>query len=547
MLVHILVVLTALQRSWIKPVFFNTIIPSPNSTLLAQSLPLMALSKLMGCRFNPVVPAPEKRGRKTLVDQVNSKLAKRAKLINDRRGKMPHVEEINCCHKNCIGKAIPSLEKRSQLRDEYFSCKSDCDRKQWLTDTFLFDFDDADDVEVKVFHYMERKLCWSAIKRLTGCSNNLLAAVKGTNLARASSMTFRPARTGHGAHRTKDGIESTFLKREHIAAWLTDQRNFYCMQPDRDEVLMPFAFKREVYQSYCAGQIKESFDVSGDWLKCTEQYFNRVWKLDVPTLKCRKFHRFQMCDVCCALNDKLRIKSLSDHDRKIYAKAKEEHLRVVREDRYGYEMRILQSKEYSEELMNITIDGSDNGQYGFPYWAIKTKETDKGYKLKAKLYAALVHGHGVYAYLFNAHLEGGTNVTVNVLHQTLTKLQAEGKKFPPILCLQLDNTVKENKSRYVMAYLQALVDCGLFQEINVFFFQVGHTHCDIDQLFSRVSIYLKDKHVFTFEDLCRAVKQALGGWSYAKHAEKMDYFANWRDAIKPYLVDFSKFTGITRF
>ena len=37
MLVHILVVLTALQRSWIKPVFFNTIIPSPNSTLLAQS------------------------------------------------------------------------------------------------------------------------------------------------------------------------------------------------------------------------------------------------------------------------------------------------------------------------------------------------------------------------------------------------------------------------------------------------------------------------------------------------------------------------------
>ena len=76
-----------------------------------------------------------------------------------------------------------------------------------------------------------------------------------------------------------------------------------------------------------------------------------------------------MCDVCCALNDKLalQIKSLSDNDRKIYAKAKEEHLRVVREDRYGYEMRILQSKEYPEDLMNITIDGSDNGQYGLPY------------------------------------------------------------------------------------------------------------------------------------------------------------------------------------
>ena len=51
-----------------------------------------------------------------------------------------------------------------------------------------------------------------------------------------------------------------------------------------------------------------------------------------------------------------------------------------------------------------------------------------------------------------------------------------GQKIAPILCLQLDNTVKENKSRYVMAYLQALVDCGLFQEINVSrsFFQVGY-------------------------------------------------------------------------
>ena len=58
--------------------------------------------------------------------------------------------------------------------------------------------------------------------------------------------------------------------------------------------------------------------------------------------------------------------SLSDIERRAYAKAKDEHLCVVREDCYGYEMQILQAKEYPEELMNITIDGSDNGhgQYG---------------------------------------------------------------------------------------------------------------------------------------------------------------------------------------
>ena len=87
--------------------------------------------------------------------------------------------------------------------------------------------------------------------------------------------------------------------------------------------------------------------------------------------------------------------------------------------------------------------------------------------------------------------QSNPNVTINVLHQSLTKMKEEGIQFAPRLHLQLDNTVKDNKSKYVMAYLQSLVDCGVFEEITVHFFQVGHTHCDIDQLFSRIAIYLK--------------------------------------------------------
>ena len=74
-------------------------------------------------------------------------------------------------------------------------------------------------------------------------------------------------------------------------------------------------------------------------------------------------------------------------------------------------------------------------------------------------------------------------MSINVLHQSLTKMKEEGIKFAPQFYLQLDNTVKDNKSTYIMAYLQSLVDCGVFEENTVHFFQVGHTHCDIDQLF----------------------------------------------------------------
>ena len=73
---------------------------------------------------------------------------------------------------------------------------------------------------------------------------------------------------------------------------------------------------------------------------------------------------------------------------------------------YRYEIRILEAKN-SDNLMSATINGSDNGEYGFPYWADKTKGTQKGYKVKTKLYSMLVHNIGVYTYVLNAHLPGG--------------------------------------------------------------------------------------------------------------------------------------------
>ena len=99
-------------------------------------------------------------------------------------------------------------------------------------------------------------------------------------------------------------------------------------------------------------------------------------------------------------------------------------------------------------------------------------------------------------------LAWGTNITVECLHRTFMKLRAQGKRFPRRLNIQLDNTSKDNKSRFVIAYLYMLVCCGCFDEITVFFFEVGHTHCDADQLFSRSSIYLKDKDIWNFDLLC---------------------------------------------
>ena len=51
-----------------------------------------------------------------------------------------------------------------------------------------------------------------------------------------------------------------------------------------------------------------------------------------------------------------------------------------------------------------------------------------------------------------------------------------GKKFPPVLYLQLDNTWKDNKNRYVFGYAGMLVRTGVFKNVVVSFLPKGHTH-----------------------------------------------------------------------
>ncbi len=62
------------------------------------------------------------------------------------------------------------------------------------------------------------------------------------------------------------------------------------------------------------------------------------------------------------------------------------------------------------------------------------------------------------------------------------------KALPRHLHLQLDNSWKDNKNQTVIALCSQLVGRGVFQTITLSFLMVGHTHEDVDALFSRVGV-----------------------------------------------------------
>ena len=76
--------------------------------------------------------------------------------------------------------------------------------------------------------------------------------------------------------------------------------------------------------------------------------------------------------------------------------------------------------------------------------------------------------------------------------------------FPKKLYLQLDNSTKDNKNKYLMAFLSLLTTRGVFKEIQVGFLLVGYTHKDIDAYFNHLSKALKSRNTFVVADLMKA-------------------------------------------
>ena len=92
--------------------------------------------------------------------------------------------------------------------------------------------------------------------------------------------------------------------------------------------------------------------------------------------------------------------------------------------------------------------------------------------------------------MFEALLRGKSRC-LDILKLTEPKARIGAIPLPKKLYLQLDNSTKDNKNKYLMAFLSFLTARGVFKEIQVGFLLVGHTHEDIDAYFSHLSKALK--------------------------------------------------------
>ena len=262
-------------------------------------------------------------------------------------------------------------------------------------------------------------------------------------------------------------------------------------------------------------------------------------KTELPDIKVRREKKFAKCDDCHRLDEKIRT-SLGSV-RKAWVAEKDKHIRWQYRERKKYAHHKAKARDEPEKYLSIAIDGMDTEKTRIFRLARDSKATDNLVKVDTHLTGVLVHGRDPAAYCYTWHdrFPTGSDVFNNILTDVLCRIGEKGP-LPPVLYLQLDNCWRENKNKYVFGLLHSLIHWGVFKKIKLSFLPKGHTHDDVDQMFSAFSRLYGRRNIYSLHDLVSISKEAYSPTPEFIHMDKM---AAWAILIDPLL---PKFTGIAR-
>jgi len=278
-----------------------------------------------------------------------------------------------------------------------------------------------------------------------------------------------------------------------------------------------------------------------------KEYFRNVEVKEVGS-------NFSRCTECDFLVEFISKYPRGCDDWQCLVSDRDRHLNYQRACRNIYHGWSTESVQHPSEFLCIIHDKMDTTKTALPRMQRITKATAGLGQVPVSCTGMLTHGHGdgAYAHYSTSLWPGDSNFTISSLCRVLRALESppvreskclfptppqndffdallHGKSrcassIPPAvadptplpragtpavplprkLYLQLDNSAKDNKNRFLMAFCSLLTARHIFKEVTVGFLIVGHTHEDIDAHFSYLSKLIKTKNTYVLADLMKA-------------------------------------------
>jgi hypothetical protein len=318
-------------------------------------------------------------------------------------------------------------------------------------------------------------------------------------------------------------------KRNMITAWLEEYiSEVGDYSPEDELVYLPFCKQSAMYHEF----------VTDSKLSCSAStvpdrtYFTKILNSEeFKHVKISDYKPLSTCTHCFTLRTRLLLANTQGERIALKAERKK-HMDEVRRERANYYLRKLEAAKYPERVLSMITDIMDQSKTNVPKPSSSVMGDDNIPILKTTVLAVKVHGKtaGNYVYLSHADIPHGANICVQAIYETLMNIGLDN--LPPVLYLQLDNTVKENKNYTVLGFLAWLIEMGIFREVFVHYLPKGHTHEDIDQFFGVLSRFIRCMSIGSVERLKQAIEDCC---SPAPIVSIMESCGNFVSFIRPFV------------
>lgn len=459
-----------------------------------------------------------------------------------------HVSTIDCCKARCC-----QVTHRTEI---YSSRVNYWGQRHGDRLTFVWDSMATSPGGSKKMMYNGREICEKAWWKIHGISRASFYRYK--SLWRSGAI--KGMHGNQGNHREYAHVVAAKEAIWQFVKCTADQMPHRCRTTNegiRDtQYVLPSVYKLKDIQEEINGQLQTS---NGRGI--SQPTFSRLWNKEFKEVQIATNNGFTKCDICTSIKEKMQSTKV-ESERLKYMQERERHMKMQRSCRSVYYSNRLLSCVKPEEYLCIIHDKMDQKKTCIPRLFPEPKATSQSYVLPVSLTGMLTHGHGPRTFghfglglwksdpnftigslakclrdletfdetneanqhrhqldthdnIFSALL--CTKASSNVLnligkHQdrssiedttgTTTPMNTSSiKTLPRKLFLQMDNCGKDNKNRWVFSFLSLLVAKGIFEEVQLNFMMVGHTHEDIDALFGHYSENLRKQSIYTLSQL----------------------------------------------
>ena len=500
---------------------------------------------------NNAVHLPRKR-RYTFINRTQKSRVTPASTFYLSNESIQRVSCIDCCAKKCC--QFADRDMLTRLRQEFWG-ESQKSRTNYVYDVLSICYQ-KDEKSRYQFKLNGSIVCCRAWYELHGIPKTSFYRYKENfengvrQYMHGNTCTLRRGlqHTSLARALLNEFVENNSEKMPHRSRTLLDGSR-------ETQLVIPSTYKQ--VDILC--EINTTLDQMGYEKKLSQSSFGRIWNKEYPHVSLTKTSEFSKCNVCSSIKARLEAKP-SLEERALLLREREVHMAQQKSCRSLYYAWRTYSETQPQKYVCIIHDKMDQKKTAIPRLRIVPKGVDSGYNLQVALIGMITHGHGEGHYghfVLNGLWPADPNLTIGSIANCLHNLEridkhplgdlvtnglprsnvpilhalnsrdaldyhnlSDGKepimqpsknaeeelgstfrRLPENLLLQLDNCAGENKNRYLFAYLSMLVARGVFKTIQLGFLMVGHTHEDIDAMFSRFSEKLRVTQTYTFPHL----------------------------------------------